>query len=484
MCSIYGIMYYKNHPKNYIEEKVKKMSSKTIHRGPDGREVKYFENGAIGMNRLSIIGPDDKKAMVQEYEDIYSVFNGEITNFKELSEDLSINVNCDSEVILPLYNKCGDDFVKQLGGMFAIAMYNSGKKSISLWRDALGVKPLYYYSDKDCFIFASEIKAIYAVLDKKPEINNTCIDNILRYAFNPGSQTIFCGIKKVMPGQKITVANGEIQEEFYWKLKKNNKYKFSQENCNTHSNELSDLLQKVIKENSYSDVPGGIFFSGGLDSSLITAMMFRDFNSNYKVPISIRFLPNSVEDEKYIDMFEIAFNQKVEWVDITPELARQTLEELVKYLDEPLENPTHVGTYLMSKRAKELGLKTVITGDGSDELFIGYKRQECWFKNKKPKEIYPSLSCIIPKEQCNKLYNKKFKKLIKNNKCPQEHVDNIDDALILERGERLPEYHNMRLDRILKKYIDKQSKGKAKYGRQLWAIITLELWLENLENYN
>ena len=586
MCSIYGIMYYKNCNKIFIEEKMKKMSKETIHRGPDETEIKFFKNAAIGINRLSIIGKIGKNAMVQNSNDgIYSVSNCEITNFKDLCKDINTFVNfdfdcdcdCDSKVIIPLYKKYGDNFVKKLGGMFAIAMYNSNTNTICLWRDALGVKPLYYYFCKDCFIFASEIKAIYAVLENKPEINFNCIDNILRYGFNPGSDTIFCNIKKVMPGEKITVTNGKIKKEKYWKLKKNKKYNVNEVDKNNHKKELKNLLENIVAENCYSDVPGGIFFSGGLDSSIITAMSLKNSNSKYKVPISIRFIPNSVEDEKYVSFLEKTLNTKIEWVTITPEIARNTLEELVKYLDEPLENATHIGTYLMSKKAKELGLKTIITGDGSDEFFIGYERQECWFKYKNPKKIYPSLSCIIPKSECEKLYNKEFKKKIKSKKYIQENVDNIDDALLLERGERLPEYHNMRLDRMtmansieakvpfedvriadyslnisleelmqetkkgmlkeiakdwlpkeviyrkksifpsltnewisgteginwvkkillndgseiktifnmenLKKYIEEHANGKKEHGRQIWAIIVLELWLQNFKKY-
>ena len=574
MCSIYGIIYYKNHPKKYIEKEIQIMSLKTVHRGPDENEVEYFANGAIGMNRLSIIGPEDKKAMVQNSEDIYSVFNGEITNYKEISNNLSIDVMCDSEVILPMYKKYGEDFATKLGGMFSIAIYNSKENKLSLWRDALGVKPLYYYSNKDCFIFASEIKAIYSVLKKKPKINYECIDNILRYAFNPGENTAFCGIKKVMPGQKLTVCNGVVEKEKYWSLKKNKEYVFNEKENKKHKEELKDLLIKVVNENAYSDVPGGVFLSGGLDSSLIAAIMYKDKNTKYGVPISIRFSPNGVDDEKYVNMLEKLFNKKVEWVDITPEIARNTLEELVKFLDEPLENATHVGTYLMAKRARELGLKTVITGDGSDELFIGYERQECWIKNENAKDIYPSLSWIIPKSDINKLYNNKLKNALQHRKYIPENTDNINDALLYERGERLPEYHNMRLDRMtmahsieakvpfedvriadytfnlsieelmqgerkgflkdiateylpkelvyrkkaifpslpnewisgdginwakrillkrnskirkiinvkeLKKYIDEHATGQKKHGKALWAIITLELWLQNLE---
>ena len=146
MCSIYGIMYYKNH-KNQLEEKMRKMSKATIYRGPDENEIKYFDNTAIGMNRLSIIGPKCPNTMVQNCKEIYSVFNGEITNFKDFRNDVNINADCDSKVIIPLYKKYGDNFVKKLGGMFAIAI-EDGEKTV-LIRDQFGTKPMYYYVTKD-----------------------------------------------------------------------------------------------------------------------------------------------------------------------------------------------------------------------------------------------------------------------------------------------------------------------------------------------
>lgn len=313
-----------------------------------------------------------------------------------------------------------------------------------------GVKPLYYYSNNEYFIFASEIKAIYATMDYKPELDYNAIDNILRYAFNPGRNTTFYEIKKVLPGEKIIVYDGNIKFERYWELKPNRDYK--EINSKDRIENFRELINEIVRENTYSDVKGGFFLSGGLDSSIVTAIAMQDKNSNYNVPISIRFLPNSVDDEKYVNILEKDFGRKVEWVDITPEIARNSLEELIKFIDEPLENPTHVGTYLMSKRARELGLKTVITGDGADELFIGYERQECWLKYKNPKEIYPSLSWKIPKKEMELLYNKDLLEKLKNKKYIPENISNMQQALFYERSERLPEYHNMRLDRMTMAY--------------------------------
>ncbi len=142
MCSIYGIMYYKKCSRSILEDKMTKMCIKTIHRGPDENEIQYFENGAVGMNRLSIIGPNDRKAMVQRDNQIYSVFNGEITNYKTLKNELSLNIQCDSQIILPMFKKYSEDFVKKLGGMFSIAIYDNMKNKLWLWRDALRSKAI------------------------------------------------------------------------------------------------------------------------------------------------------------------------------------------------------------------------------------------------------------------------------------------------------------------------------------------------------
>lgn len=431
-----------------------------------------------------------------------------------------------------------------------------------------GIKPLYYYSNNEYFVFASEIKAIYSILEKKPLLNFNAVDNILNYAFNPGVDTIFYGIKKVMPGEIITVSKREVVSQKFFKLKYN-----SEKSEKISKEEFKELFEKVIKENSCSDVPGGFFTSGGLDSSLITSMILKK-ESNYTIPISIKFLPNSVDDEKYGKMLSKNLNKEFEWVNISDQIARDTLEELIKFLDEPLENPTHVGTYLMAKRAKELGLKTIITGDGADEFFIGYDRHKYIFENRK--DLYLNSSHILSHEDINKLYKKEILKEIQSKQYMIENISNLDQALIYERGQRLPEYHNMRLDRmtmahgieakvpfqdrriveyslkisnkdlmkkelkgwlkefseiylpkeliyrkksifpslpnqwldgkgilwaknillnneskidnyinkdILLEYINEHQSGKQKRGKILWALIVLELWLQNLKNW-
>jgi len=450
MCSIYGIMYFDDISSDILNEKIDVMQGISKHRGPDQTNRLIFDNVAIGMNRLSIIAPNENSIIQSSQEDqLYAIQNGEITNYRHLRSILSKKPvqKCDSAIILPLFKEFGQEFISKMAGMFAISIYDLKNNSLQLWRDPLGIKPLYYHCSDKYVIFASELKMIYAVLDKKPTLDFAAIDHILKYRLQPGCTTVFNEIQKVLPGETIIFKNKKAVHRRYWELKPNRKSL-----TNNKIEEFRDLFSQVIKENFYADVHGGFFTSGGLDSSLVTAVSLKEQASSYTQPISIRFSPNPAIDEKYGALLEGLFNKKFEWVTITDELARKTLMDLVPYLDEPLENPTHVGTYLMSKRAKELGIKSIITGDGADEFFLGYERHACWFNNPDPVSAYPALNWTMTPDEAVDLYKNETNLLLKPmvNGYNREIIPivNMDQALLYERGERLPEYHNMRLDRM------------------------------------
>ena len=232
-----------------------------------------------------------------------------------------------------------------------------------------------------------------------------------------------------------------MHSERYWELKDNEEKTTPEASIE----EFRELLKEVVLENSYADVKGGFFTSGGLDSSLVTAVsLIENKDSNYQQPISIQFEPNHVTDEKYGKIMEKHLNKSFEWVTITDELARETLENIIPFLDEPLENPIHVGTYLMAQRAKELGIKTVITGDGSDEFFLGYERHACWFNRKDPVAVYPSLHWTLTKDDAQLLYTKDYKAqctMLENGYGQViEPILNMSQALRYERGKtsRIP----------------------------------------------
>ncbi|MBI4035570.1 asparagine synthase C-terminal domain-containing protein [Candidatus Daviesbacteria bacterium] len=193
--------------------------------------------------------------------------------------------------------------------------------------------------------------------------------------------------------------------------------------------------------------------SGGLDSSLIAAIALQT-PSPYKTPITIKFSPQPVEDEKYAKLLEDVLDTPFEWVTISDSDARQALREVVIYIDEPLENPIHIGTYLMAKRARELGVKSVLTGDGSDEFFLGYQRIGCWLNGSAGDRnaAYLKLLPTMKREQAIELYKEEaailMRPIIDSFDRSVESFENIDQVLLFERLDHLSEDHNMRVDRM------------------------------------
>ncbi|MFA5770310.1 MAG: asparagine synthase (glutamine-hydrolyzing) [Patescibacteria group bacterium] len=453
MCGIHGVIHFNGAKPTQLKREIGTMLNRTKHRGPNQSDVIIFGNQvALGMNRLSIVAPDEHSTIQTSASGNYAVFNGEIVNHDQLRRGLKNppHQHSDSSIILPLLEEHGQGYIRELAGMFAIGVYNLSEERVQLWRDPLGVKPLYYNHSKDGVIFSSEIKAIAAVMPHEPEIDFAALDHGLRYRFHPGRSSIFPEIQRVLPGETVIFDRDKMSREQYWTLKPN---KTSLES-GIGIEQFRELLVQIIKEHTQADVPGGFFVSGGLDSSLVTAIALQESDSSpYKQPISLRFLPNSVVDEGYGKLLEKFLGKPFEWVDVTDATARQALMDMIPFMDEPLENPIHIGTYLMAKRAHELGLKSVLTGDGSDEFFLGYQRHEPWFNGTKdPGTAYKKWLWTMSPEEANELYTPDAANLVKPmidaEGHPIEPFLNVEQALRFERLDRLSEYHNMRLDRM------------------------------------
>jgi asparagine synthase (glutamine-hydrolysing) len=454
MCGINGIVDFNGRDSKDLPMKVSLMQQAIKHRGPDDSEVVAFQKAAFGMNRLAIVAPE-VRSTVQSTRDhiLFAVFNGEIVNHIDLRKCLKnapgIDLG-DSAVILPLFEELGENYVEKLAGMFAIAIYDRLNNKLQLWRDPLGIKPLYYSHSNGRVVFSSETKAVYAVADQVPEADFSALDDCLKYRFHPGRETVFPGIQRVLPGETITFADEKESHRQYWMLRPNDKTSEVREEKRV--DEFRKLLMRVVQENTKADVKGGYFVSGGLDSSLITAIGLQN-DSTYQQAISLKFSPNPVEDEPYAEFLEKHLGTTFEWVDVSDETARKTLEEAVAFMDEPLENPIHIGTYLLSKRAQELGIKSVLTGDGSDEFFIGYNRHQPWFqKGANPTIEYPQRLWTLSPTEANELYTdeakSKVRPMLNYSGEPVEPFTNVDQALHFERFDRLTEYHCNRLDRM------------------------------------
>lgn len=466
MCGISGIVSFNETQLGDHDKKLNIMNAITKHRGPDSTDVSLSENSALGVNRLAIVGINDRSSIYQTSDfSAELIYTGEIVNAEELTKRFSLCLGekkCDGAVLAPLFEKNNAMFVDDLAGMFAIAIYDKKNRELHLIRDPAGIKPLYYTLINNSVYFSSEIKAIQAVMVEPADIDFNAINNIVRYRFNVGDKTVFPEISRVLPGQYLRISHNQIKAHFYSQNKADQSRKQTVKDAQRKGNskikkliniDFSALFRAVVLENTKSDVKGGVFVSGGVDSSAIASIIAKH-DTKFKTLISLKFEMQRVNDEIYARQLEDYLETKFEWVSISSEDARKSIEEIVFYLDEPLENPTHVGTYMMAKKASELGVKTVVTGDGADEYFLGYERFDSLFGNQIDRTFskYTNKLWSLAPTLFEELYTPKAHALVKPLLDPRNKkilpFQSIEGILRLEQTERLPEYHCMRLDRM------------------------------------
>ena len=375
MCGITGIYAFdEKHevPKALIED----MTNTMIHRGPDEFGFYVNENLALGHRRLSII---DLKAGRQPMSDkngyIWIVFNGEIYNFIELRKDLegkgyTFKTKSDTEVIIYTYEEYGLDCLKKFNGMFAFAIYDKRKKRLFLARDRLGIKPLYYtITDKE-IIFASEIKAILKHPNVKKKVNLYGISSYLSYRYVLGKETLFDGIYTLQPGHFLLCEDGKIKEKLYWELPVIPQKEDKGEEY--YVRKLRELLAKSVKMRMISDVPLGAYLSGGLDSSIIVALMSDIKNEPIKT-FSIGFEEEGFNEFEYARLMAERCKTNHKEILLNADEYIELLPKLIRYKDAPLSVANEVPLYEMSKELKK-DITVVLSGEGADELFGGYGR--------------------------------------------------------------------------------------------------------------
>ncbi len=341
------------------------------YRGPDDSGTFIDKNVGIGNRRLSIIDVEGGKQPIHNEEgDMWIVFNGEIYNHPQLKVDLESKghrfyTDTDTEDILHLYEEYGKVCVKKLRGMFAFAIWDGEKLFIA--RDRLGIKPLYWTVHDDVFYFGSEIKQV--LLSGIPrKIDRIAFNQYLGLRYVPGPRTMFENIQKLLPGRSISVDEKGIKLEKWWNfslLKENSVSGGGMEES------VFKLLDESVKMRLMSDVPLGAFLSGGIDSSLITALMSRHMEEPVKT-FSIGFEIDSFDE---LDHAEIV-SQHLETEHHTLKVKQDVIELLPRviwHLDEPIADAAIMPTYIVSRMARK-EVKVVLTGEGADELFAGYPR--------------------------------------------------------------------------------------------------------------
>ncbi len=373
MCGIAG---YINTDKDQPVQSqvVEQMCAVIHHRGPD--EWGLWCNGSvgIGMKRLQIIDlSGGHQPMANTDGSVQIVFNGEIYNHLDLRADLEqrgyrFRTSSDTEAILHLYEEYGEDCVQQLRGMFAFAIWDTRHNCLFMARDRLGKKPLHYLHDQNKLVFGSEIKSLLQHPDITAEVNQPAIVPYLGCGYVPDPETMFKGIYKLPPAHALTWQQGKITVKRYWDISYQPDYRKSEQQW---LEETEAQLDEAVRIRLMSDVPLGAFLSGGIDSSLVVALMARQMASPVKT-FSIGF-----DEKKYNELPYARLVAQKYGTDHHEEIVRPDAEEVIPYLirmfDEPFADSSAIPTYYVSRLARR-HVTVVLSGDGGDETFGGYDR--------------------------------------------------------------------------------------------------------------
>ncbi|MCK9174060.1 MAG: asparagine synthase (glutamine-hydrolyzing) [Desulforhopalus sp.] len=369
MCGICGF--------NWNDEMLaRKMAAQIVHRGPNQEGVYVSDEMSLAFRRLSIIdlSENGNQPMFNDDGSVVLVFNGEIYNFRELRHDLEqdgyvFHSNTDSEVIVHGYEKWGDGVLEKLRGMFALAIWDVPRKRLFLARDRIGIKPLYYSFQKGHFLFGSEIKTLLESSRVERRVNYQALYDYLGFEFVPSPETMFAGINKLPAGCSLVYEKGEIKIQRYWDLQFH-----PGENTLSFDEAVEEFrfqLDFVVKSHLVSDVPLGVFLSGGLDSSCIVALMRRHISG------PLRTFTIGYEDKSYseLDYAKIVAEHcdTEHHVLMLDSLKPEYVEQTLWHLDEPMTDLSTIPLYLLCKQAKE-HVTVCLSGEGADESLAGYDR--------------------------------------------------------------------------------------------------------------
>ncbi|MBF0450071.1 MAG: asparagine synthase (glutamine-hydrolyzing) [Candidatus Magnetomorum sp.] len=378
MCGIAGII--DTISGHRIDEHIlKKMADTLNHRGPDNYGIHVDEKFGFGFKRLSIIDLESgNQPLFNEDRSIVLVCNGEIFNYEALKYQLKLKghrfyTNTDVEVIVHLYEEYGTDLLHKINGQFAFAIYDKKKEQLFMARDHAGIVPLFYTTVNDFVLFASEIKALLKYPNIKKEVDLVSLDQIFSFPAVISPRTMFKDIYSIKPGHFLIVKNNKIFENEYWDLIYPNEsdieYDKSESEC---IDILDEQIHQSIKYRLISDVPVGFYLSGGIDSSLIGAII-NDLHPDIKRhSFSIGFTEKDIDERKYQKLLSQHINSihhetVFDWLDIS-----NRLKEMIYFAESPLKETYDTCSLALSHTAKMNNIKVVLTGEGSDEIFAGY----------------------------------------------------------------------------------------------------------------
>ena len=353
------------------------MLAMIMHRGPDEFGIYMDDQAALGSARLSIIDPQNgKQPVYDEDRKVALIFNGEIYNHDELREQLkkkgrAFRTKSDSEVLLKVYLEYGEDFLSFLNGQFAISIWDQRTETLILARDRVGIRPLFYYERKDFFIFASEIKALLTHKKVPKEFNAAALDQIYTFWTAIGSHTLFKNIKELLPGHKLVLNNGEAKLSPYWTWPFPSLTEGSASSFQEEQERFSEKLQSAVDLRLKADVEVGAYLSGGIDSSAIVALASQSRLEGIRT-YSIAFKEKSYDERDAQDIVSKLFKTDHHMIDCDYKDIESNFRNIIWHTEAPIFRTAQSPLYMLSQAVHEDGLKVVLTGEGSDEILLGY----------------------------------------------------------------------------------------------------------------
>ncbi len=374
MCGICGIIHH-DLSRPVDREVLAAMNRTLVRRGPDDEGFFLDQGAGLAMRRLSIIDVSGgQQPMISEDGSIVAVCNGELYNFQSIREELEakghvFTTRSDAEILPHLYEEEGADFVARLNGMFGLALWDKRTRTLLIARDRMGQKPLYWTQQEGRFLFGSELKAILAHPSVDRSVDRANLAKYLAYEYVPAPHTICEGIFKLEPGQLLVLRDGVISTRFYWDVPTG--YEAHGITVDEAAEELTRLMALSVQRRLLSDVPLGLFLSGGLDSSSICAMMARFMPPQDIKSFSIAFSEKSFDESSFARQVAEHFGTDHRERTVTPAELQGLLPEVMAFLDEPLGDASIIPTFALARFTRE-HVTVALGGDGGDELFAGY----------------------------------------------------------------------------------------------------------------
>jgi asparagine synthase (glutamine-hydrolysing) len=394
MCGICGA-YYFGAGRKVDPDVLKAMNRQIVHRGPD--DEGYYSDRAVGlaMRRLSIIDlRTGHQPIANEDNSIWIVFNGEIYNHHELRATLEqkghrYRTQSDTETIVHLYEEYGTQCVERLRGMFAFVIWDAKRRVLFGARDRLGIKPFYYLHNSEFLLFGSEIKAILAHPGVRARLDRAALPEYLAFGYLAGARTMFTGIQKLPPGHTLEAdESGHVEVREYWDIPQASR--IEQVTSSGCANIYSEMLERSVESHLMSDVPLGVFLSGGIDSSLVAALMTKLRGSSIET-FSVGYDEQAFSELPYARAVAKHIDSVHHEVRVSREEFFGALPRLIWHEDEPLAWPSSVSLYFVARLARER-VKVVLTGEGSDETLAGYARYAWTIWNARFGSAYRAIS--------------------------------------------------------------------------------------------